>query len=213
MLPLKYLKRLYLNCLLKLTNIFLKKIAVRPRVSLHRGPIYVAEGSNVTLPTCHGIGHPTPVVRWSIKAYSQLPQGRVQNNNTVLRLLRVSKTDSDTYQCSASNILGSAARRTHLVVVMPPKFITKPPTKLEIFTDDNVTLNCSAAGDPKPTIRWTRQGGQLPLGRSHMLGEALIIREVKVEDTGNYTCIAKSAGVSKAFAMSYVVMALRGKFV
>ena len=37
-----------------------------------------------------------------------------------------------------------------------------------------------------------------------MLGEALIIREVKVEDTGNYTCIAKSAGVSKAFAMSYV---------
>ena len=145
--------------------------------------------------------------------YSQLPQGRVQNNNTVLRLLHVSKTDSDTYQCSASNILGSAARRTHLVVVMPPKFITKPPTKLEIFTDDNVTLNCSAAGDPKPTIRWTRQGGQLPLGRSHMLGEALIISEVKVEDTGNYTCIAKSAGVSKAFAMSYVVMALRGKFV
>ena len=96
---------------------------------------------------------------------------------------------------------------------MPPKFITKPSTKLEIFTGDNVTLNCSAAGDPKPTIRWTRQGGQLPLGRSHMLGEALIIREVKVEDTGNYTCIATSAGVSKAFAMSYVVMALRGKFV
>ena len=45
------------------------------------------------------------------------------------------------------------------------------------------------------------------------MGEALIIREVKVEDTGNYTCIATSAGVSKAFAMSYVVMALRGKFV
>ena len=45
------------------------------------------------------------------------------------------------------------------------------------------------------------------------MGEALIIREVKVEDTGNYTCIATTAGVSKAFAMSYVVMALRGKFV
>lgn len=189
----------------------MKKIAVRPRVSLHPGPIYVAEGSNVTLPTCHVIGHPTPVVRWS-KAYSKLPQGRVLNDNTALKLLHVSKTDSDTYQCSASNILGSAARRTQLVVVTPPKFITKPPTKLEIFTGDNVTLNCSAAGDPKPTIRWTRQGEQLPLGRSHMLREALIIREVKVEDTGNYTCIATSAGVSKAFSMSYVVMALRGKF-
>ena len=152
------------------------------------------------------------MVRWS-KAYSQLPQGRVKNNNTALILLHVSKTDSDTYQCSASNILGSAARRTQLVVVPLPTFIKKPPTKLIISVGVNVTLNCSAAGDPKPTIRWTKQGGQLPPGRSHMLGEALIIREVKVEDTGNYTCIAKSAGVSKAFAMSYVVMALRGKFV
>ena len=83
---------------------------------------------------------------------------------------------------------------------------------VEIFTGDNVTLNCSAEGDPKPTIRWTRQGGKLPLGRSHMLGEALIIREVKVEATGNCTCIATSAGVSKAFAINHVVMVLRGKF-
>ena len=29
------------------------KIAVRPHVSLYPGPVYVAEGSNVTLPACH----------------------------------------------------------------------------------------------------------------------------------------------------------------
>ena len=152
------------------------------------------------------------MVRWS-KAYSQLPQGRVQNNNTALRLLHVSKTDSDTYLCSASNILGFAARRTLLVVVPLPTFIKKPPTKLIVSVGVNVTLNCSAAGDPKPTIRWTRQGGQLPLGRSPILGNTLIIRVVKVEDTGNYTCIATSAGLSKAFAMSYVsVIKPGGKF-
>ena len=134
--------------------------------------------------------------------------------NTGLRLIHVSKTDSDTYLCSASNILGSVARRTQLVVVPLPTFIKKPPTKLNVSPGDNVTLNCSAAGDPKPAIHWTKQGGQIPLRRSHMLGDTLIIREVKVEDTGNYTCIATSAGLSKAFAMSYVsVIKLRGKFV
>ena len=200
--------------MLKLTNpIFKKKIAVRPRVSLHPGPIYVAERGNVTLPICHVFGHPTLVVRWS-KACSQLPQGRVQNNNTALRLIHVSKTGSDTYMCSASSFLGSAARRTQLVVVPLQTFIKKPPTKQIVFPGDNVTLNCSAAGDPKPVIRWTRQGEQIPLGRSHILGDTLIIREVKVVDTGNYTCTATSAGLSKAFAMSYVsVIKLRGKFV
>ena len=52
----------------------------------------------------------------------------------------VSETDSNTYQCSASNILGSAARGTELFVVTTPKFFTKPPTKLEILTGDNMTL-------------------------------------------------------------------------
>ena len=119
-----------MNCLFKLANPIFKTIAVSHRVPLHPRPIYVAEGSNITLPTCYVIGHLTPVVRWS-KAYSQLPQGRAQNNNSALRLLYVIKTDSDTYQCSASNIFGSAARRTQLVVVTTPKFITKPPSKLQ----------------------------------------------------------------------------------
>ena len=51
-----------------------------------------------------------------------------------------------------------------------------------------MTLNCIAVGDPKLVIRWTQgQGGQLPLRRSHMLGDTLIIRDVKVEHNGNYT--------------------------
>ena len=181
----------------------LLEIAVRPNISLHPGPVYVAEGSNVTLPTCHVTGHPIPVVRWS-KAYSQLPHERAQSNSTALRLFHVSRTDSDNYLCTASNILGSVVRRTHLVIVAPPKFVEKPPRNLEVFAGDNVTLNCSALGDPKPVIRWTRQGAELPLGRSYMLGDALIIREVKVEDTGNYTCAATSAEVSIAFATSFV---------
>ena len=62
--------------------------AVRPLVSLHHGPVYVTEGDNVFLPTCHVTGYPTTVVTWS-KSFGQLPQGRVKSNNSVIKLLDV----------------------------------------------------------------------------------------------------------------------------
>ena len=184
-------------------------IAARPNVSLSPGPVYVVEGTNVTLPLCHVTGHPTPVVTWS-KSLGQLPQGRVQSNNSALKIVHVRKVDSDYYLCTAFNLLGSAVQRTQLVVFSLPIFIVKPPSMLVVFPGDSVTLNCSATGDPKPAMSWKRKRARLPAGRSHSLGNALTIRDLKKEDTGNYTCVATSADVSKAFAVSYVLVTYRG---
>jgi len=97
-------------------------------------------------------------------------------------------------------------QRTHLVVVPLPTFTVKPPLKIKAMPGNTLTLNCSAAGDPRPFISWKRQGAKLPTGRSHSSGDALIIRDLKKEDTGNYTCIATSADVSKAYAVSNVLV-------
>ena len=91
-------------------------VVVHPRVSLHPGPTYVTEGSNVTLPTCHVIGYPAPVVTWR-KSSGQLPQGRAHYNNSVLQISDVRKSDSDWYFCSAVNLLGNVEKKTLLVVV------------------------------------------------------------------------------------------------
>ena len=99
---------------------------VRPAVSLLPGPLYVIEGSNFTFPTCHVTGHPKPVVTWK-RSFGQLPQGRVQSNNSVIKLFDVQKSDSDNYLCTATNLLGSAVKRTVLVVVSLPRFTVKPP--------------------------------------------------------------------------------------
>ncbi|KAL9967876.1 hypothetical protein ACROYT_G026176 [Oculina patagonica] len=123
-------------------------VNVYPRVSLHPGPSYVTEGSNVTLPTCHVTGYPAPVVTW--------------------------RRSSAAWK-SCCWIFG-----------------------------DTLTLNCSATGDPRPVISWKRQGAALPVGRSHRTNEALIIRDVKEEDAGNYICVATSAGVFDIEAISYV---------
>ena len=140
-------------------------------------------------------GHPTPVVMWS-KSFGQLPQARVQGNNSVLKLFDVREADSDSYFCTATNLLGSVLQKTLLVVVSLPRLTIKPPAKVVAGPGDTLTLNCSATGDPQPVISWKRQGAQLPVGRSHQqINGALVIRNIRNEDSGNYICVVRSAGV------------------
>ena len=94
--------------------------------------------------------------------------------------------------------------KTQLVVVSLPVFTVKPPGKVFTATGDTLTLNCSAAGDPQPVISWKRQGAALPVGRSHGIEGALILRDLRREDAGIYMCVATSAGVFDIEAISDV---------
>jgi len=170
------------------------EVNVRPQVSLHPGPHYVVMGSDFTLPTCHVIGHPAPVVTWR-KSSGQLPQGRVRYNNSALQILRVRKDDSDWFFCSAANLLGKLEKKTFLVVVTSPRFTVKPPAKVSVRLGGTLTLNCSASGVPRPVVSWKKQGGQLPFGRSQQINGELVIRGFQLSDAGNYICVATSAGV------------------
>ena len=140
------------------------------------------------------IGYPAPVVTWR-KLFGQLPQARVQYNNSVLQISDVRKSDSETYVCSAVNLLGNVERKTQLVVISLPVFTVKPPGKVLAATGYTLTLNCSAAGEPRPVISWKRQGAALPVGRSHSTNDALLIRDFRAGDAGIYICVATSAGV------------------
>jgi len=100
--------------------------------------------------------------------------------------------------------LGNVERKTQLVVVSLPVFTVKPPGKVSAVAGDILTLNCSATGDPRPIISWKRQGAALPVGRSHRTNDALIIRDFRVGDAGNYICVATSAGVFDTETISHV---------
>ena len=169
-------------------------VLVQPRISLNPGPRYAIKGNTFTLPTCHVTGYPTPVVTWR-KLSSQLPQGRVRYNNSALQISQVRKEDSDVYTCSAKNLLGKAEKNTMLVVVSLPQFASKPPSRIVSMLNFAVRLNCSATGDPQPTISWRKQGGQLPVGRSQQINGALVIRNLQQSDAGNYICTATSISV------------------
>jgi len=98
--------------------------------------------------------------------------------------------------------LGNVERKTQLVVVSLPVFTVKPPGKVFAGTGDTLTLHCNASGDPRPVISWKRQGAALPVGRIDRRNDALIVRDLKEEDAGNYICVATSAGVFVIEAIS-----------
>ena len=195
---------------IRLTNI--PFITVHPRIIIHPGPYHVIEGSNVTLPICHVTGYPAPVVTWR-KSSGQLPQGRVEYNNSALHISHVRKDDSDLYFCSAVNLLRSVERKTLLVVISLPSFKVKSPGKVFVETGGTLILNCSATGDPQPVISWKRQGAALPVGRTQQINGALVIRHTREGDSGNYICAATSAGVFDIETVTNVeVIKPRGKF-
>ena len=85
---------------------------VPPTVVVFPAEISAVEGSTVVLP-CTAEGSPTPHVAWIA------PNGTVlqnQTSNTTLTLLNVSRHSSGTYQCNATNKVGSDSGTVNLDV-------------------------------------------------------------------------------------------------
>ena len=91
-----------------------------------------------------------------------------------------------------------------------PQFSVKPPVKVVTVSGNTLTLNCNATGDPEPVISWKRAGAQLPAGRTQQINGALVIRNTEMNDTGNYICVATSAGVSDVQSVTSIEVAGKG---
>lgn len=74
---------------------------------------------------------------------------------------------------------------------------TVPPTVIVTDKDmtavvgDRLELRCQASGSPKPTIRWEKEGGQLPTQHNIQDG-VLTIYRLERQDAGRYICTAES---------------------
>ena len=156
-------------------------------------------------------GHPAAIITWR-KSSGQLPQARVRyNNRNQLQILNAQKDDSDMYFCSAVNLLGRVEKRTLLIVVSRPQFTVTPPAKVVAYAGDNLTLNCDATGDPKPIMSWEMERASLPAGRSQQTGGALVIRNMKMEDTGKYICVATTLSVNVLNVKNVTYTEVKGK--
>ena len=191
---------------------FIFSLTGKPKVSLSFGPSYVEKNKNITLPTCHVTSHPRAVITWS-KGLGKLVRARAVSKDGQLSITNAQKKDSGLYKCKATNILGYDFALTHLGVVELPQFTVSPPGQLKELTNHNITVPCQAIGDPKPTVTWVKENGELPLGRSQVsVDGTLQIWNTREEDSGRYTCMAASV-LFKAFSLMKLTVTTGGRIV
>ncbi|KAI1236572.1 hypothetical protein IHE44_0014825 [Lamprotornis superbus] len=172
-------------------------------------------GSNVTLP-CYVQGYPEPRVTWrrldgaplfsrpsALSSSSQLRTGALAIHNLWV-------SDEGTYVCEAENQFGRIQSRPATVTVtglVTPRIGASPATA-NVIEGQQLTLPCVLlAGNPIPDRRWIKNNVVLvpnPYVSVRSDG-SLQLERVRLQDGGDYTCMASSvAGTSNSTTTVHV---------
>ena len=79
--------------------------------------------------------------------------------------------------------------------------ISVSPRSLTVSDGEEALFECTANGDPTPTIRWSRENGQISQSSSSVNG-VLRIFSAKPEDEGTYVCRAANTFGAKAILVT-----------
>uniref|UniRef100_A0A8C6XHP7 Neuronal cell adhesion molecule n=1 Tax=Naja naja TaxID=35670 RepID=A0A8C6XHP7_NAJNA len=165
-------------------------------------PVRVTEGQYAILPCRPPAGLPPPIIFWMDNSFQKLPQNnRVsQSLNGDLYFSNIIQEDSrEDYICYARfNHTQTIQQKQPISLKVEPE---RQPTlltpagnassKIEL-RGNTLMLECIAEGLPTPLIRWSKEGGDLPVNRTFFenFHKTLKIIDVSQADSGKYKCMA-----------------------
>ncbi|EAT33150.1 AAEL014592-PA [Aedes aegypti] len=124
-----------------------------------------------------------------------------------LEIDEVIPADRGTYQCNVSSgIFSTLSSKSNLNIKStagqpqsfePPSFVIVPQPQT-VREGDTVILDCVANGNPKPTIKWLRNGEEIDMNdldsRFRIIGTgSLQINSIQDLDAGDYQCRASNS--------------------
>uniref|UniRef100_A0A452T9R4 Contactin 2 n=1 Tax=Ursus maritimus TaxID=29073 RepID=A0A452T9R4_URSMA len=150
---------------------------------------YALVGQQVTL-ECFAFGNPVPQIKWRKVDGSLSPQWATAE--PTLQIPSVSFEDEGTYECEAENSKGRDTVQGRIIVQAQPEWL-KVISDMEADIGSNLRWGCAAAGKPRPTVRWLRNGEPLASQpRVEVLAGDLRFSKLSLEDSGMYQCVAEN---------------------
>ncbi|KAJ7986246.1 hypothetical protein DPEC_G00337960 [Dallia pectoralis] len=147
---------------------------------------------------CVALGSPPPQLNWLKNGLplSVSSQIRLLSAGQVLRITRAQVSDGGIFTCVASNRAGVDNRHFNLQVHVPPSMDSAASTEdVTVVRGNLASLLCIADGTPSPSMSWLKEGKTF-VPDTHIkllnLGTTVQIPQVRVEDTGRYTCLAEN---------------------
>ncbi|PRD27170.1 UNVERIFIED_CONTAM: Down syndrome cell adhesion molecule-like protein [Trichonephila clavipes] len=126
----------------------------------------------------------------------------------------ISKEDEGMYQCNVSNGIGNSLIKTIMIKVIVGAFLTIQPFSFPSNSaiGKRVSVTCTPLEGEKMEFKWLRNGKELTSGShnvnilSYPLLSNLIIDPLTSENSGNYTCVVSSRGLTGSFTTKLDVL-------
>nr|XP_035962212.1 hemicentin-1 isoform X2 [Halichoerus grypus] len=187
----------------KTTRGFILTVNVPPNIKSGPQSLIIHLNTSTVL-ECLAEGVPTPRITWrkdgAVLSASHARYSILENG--FLHIQSAHVTDTGRYLCMATNAAGTDRRRIDLQVHVPPS-IAPGPTNITVTVNVQTTLACEAAGIPKPSIRWRKNGHLLNVDQNQnsyrlLSSGSLVIISPSVDDTATYECtVTNDAGEDK----------------
>ncbi|XP_016071256.1 PREDICTED: contactin-2 isoform X1 [Miniopterus natalensis] len=150
---------------------------------------YALVGQQVIL-ECFAFGNPVPRIKWRKVDGSLSPQWATAE--PTLQIPSISFEDEGTYECEAENSKGRDSVQGRIIVQAQPEWL-KVISDMEADIGSSLRWGCAAAGKPRPTVRWLRNGEPLASQtRVEVLAGDLRFSKLSLEDSGMYQCVAEN---------------------
>ncbi|XP_064617569.1 cell adhesion molecule-related/down-regulated by oncogenes-like isoform X2 [Liolophura sinensis] len=177
--------------------------------------VNVTVGNTAVLPCLPPKSNPKAKIMFAFKSgfVPEDERHRILSSGN-LNIASVTMSDEGVYRCVAVNTVSGRNRtspyRVHLKVNAPTMplapSIQTGQTNLTVAVGSDALFECSASGNPTPSLHWNRYGGVISSRSKKILGN-LLIQNVDVRDAGTYICSVNSSSqsVQKIFTLDVQV--------